>query len=305
MKKICFLSFLICWMGIAQKNGDILSRTVVTLPPYEHIPSIEMYYDKQEYDSALADKLVGIDRITYYSDGLKVIAYLSYPLDGGHKSYPVIIFNRGSGIRNDIAQVHAPLFKKLVHAGFVVLAPALRGSEGGEGTDEIGGDDIYDILNTLPLLKQMAIADTSRMFMLGESRGGIMTYLALRKKFPVGAAAVIGSITDMSMYLEGRPWAEKFFQEHYPAYADKKDSILQSRSAVFWAEDVTVPLLIMNGQADPQVAPAHALQMADKLAALNKDFQLIILQQGNHILSGPHTERRDREVIDWFKKFLN
>lgn len=305
MKTAYVLSLFVCSLCMAQKNGEIISREEVVLPAYEEIPSIEMYYDRTDYESAVADELVGIDRIVYSSNGLRVVAFLSYPRGALQKNYPVIIFNRGSGIRNDIAQVHSPLFKKLVHAGFIVLAPALRGSEGGEGTDEIGGDDLYDLLNTLPLLNQIPLADTSRLFMLGESRGGIMTYMALRKKFPVRAAAVIGGITDLSMYLEGRPWAEQFFMEYYPTYAEKKDSILQSRSAVFWAEDITAPLLIMNGQADPQVAPAHALQMAGRLAALDKEFQLIILQKGNHILSGAHTERRDREVIEWFKKFLN
>lgn len=68
----------------------------------------------------------------------------------------MIIFNRGSFVRNDIAYVHAPLFQKLVLEGFMVIAPALRQSEGGEGKDELGGNDIHDIMNIKPLLEKLS-----------------------------------------------------------------------------------------------------------------------------------------------------
>ncbi len=166
-----------------------------------------MYYDHIIYAAAVADNTVKIEKLTYYSDGLKVVAYLSSPASILNKKFPVIIFNRGSGVRNDIYYVHAPLFKKLVHEGFIVLAPALRESEGGEGKDQVGGDDLYDIFNALPLLGSLGIADTTKICMLGESRGGIMTYLAIKNKFPMKAAAVIGGITDLSQFIRDFPYA--------------------------------------------------------------------------------------------------
>ncbi len=291
-------------LSLAQINGDLISRSAVAFPAYEDATGIEMYYDKSTYDQAVSDKEVSIEKIVYHSDGLKVVAYLSTPVGTGKGSYPVIIFNRGSGARNDISYVHAPLFKKLVHAGFIVLAPALRGSEGGEGVDEVGGRELNDIMNIVPLLKHLHIADAGRLFMLGESRGGIMTYLAIKEKFPIKAAAVVGANTDMASYLKDRPWAEQFFKDSFPEYPTKKDSILQTRSALYWAEALNVPLLILNGQADPQVDPLHALQLASKLTVSGKTYQLLILEGGNHILSGVHTDRRDQEMIAWFKKHM-
>jgi dipeptidyl aminopeptidase/acylaminoacyl peptidase len=305
MKTIWYLLVACSSICHGQQNGFVLSRTTVTLPLYDDSPSIEMYYDRDTYISAVEDKGVKIEKVVYRSDGLKVVAYLSSPAEPGKKVYPVIIFNRGSGVRNDISYVHAPLFKKLVYEGFIVIAPALRGSEGGEGTDEVGGDDLNDIMNILPLLKQIPQADSSNLFMLGESRGGIMTFLALKRKFPLRAAATVGAITDMAFYLKDRPWAEEFFRENFPSYEENKDSILRARSAIYWADQLEVPLLLMNGQADPQVVPGHALNLAGRLSELGKEYQLIILQGGNHILSGIHTEKRDREVVDWFKKYIN
>ena len=305
MRKLTYFLALYCALCVGQQNGKIISTTEITFPKYVEIPGIEMYYDKKTYDEAVTDNEAIVEKILYYSDGLKVVAYLGRPNQPGKEALPVIIFNRGSGVRNDIAYVHAPLFKKLVHAGFLVIAPALRGSEGGEGVDEMGGNELNDIKNILPVIEKIPNSDTSHMFMLGESRGGIMTYMALRDKFPVRAAVVIGGITDMAYYLKGRPWEEKFFQERFNNYEQDKDSILNTRSALAWVEAFDAPLLIMNGQADPQVVPTHALKMAQKLAELGKVYELIIMEGGNHILSGENTERRDKEVIRWFKKYIN
>jgi dipeptidyl aminopeptidase/acylaminoacyl peptidase len=71
-----------------------------------------------------------------------------------------------------------------------------------------------------------------------------------------------------------------------------------------WVDEINTPLLILNGQADPQVKPYHALNLAKSLSEKGKVFQLVILEAGNHILSGTHTDERDRLVIEWFKKYL-
>jgi len=133
-----WLSMIFCipWVS-AQSNGKIISKEKISYPAYNEVQGIDMYYDSVNYTTAVADGSVQTEKVFYQSDGLKVVAYLSVPANLQKKKYPVIIFNRGSLIRNDIAFVHRPLFQKLVKEGFVVIAPALRQSEGGEGKDEI------------------------------------------------------------------------------------------------------------------------------------------------------------------------
>ncbi len=114
------------------------------------LDGIDFYYTKIAYEKAVKNKNIVTEKICYLSDGLKVVAYLARPAEIENKKLPVIIFNRGSYIRNDIAFVHAPLFEKMVDSGFIVIAPALRQSEGGEGTDELGGNDLNDVMNLVP-----------------------------------------------------------------------------------------------------------------------------------------------------------
>lgn len=291
-------------LSLAQTNGTLISTSKVQFPPYEKIEGIDFYYSKNAYDKAVSNSKFIVEKVYYLSDGLKVTAFIARTGNINNKKFPVVIFNRGSYIRNDIAFVHAPLFEKFVDSGFIVLAPALRQSEGGEGKDEMGGKDINDIINILPLLSSMPYIDTSAIFMYGESRGGMMTLEAIRENFPLRAAATIGAFTDLGLFIKDNPQMERVSEQIWPDYKENKDRIFERRSAVQWAEEINTPLLIMHGGNDPQVKAGHSLHLAEKLQALGKSYQLMIFEGGNHILSKELTEERDRQIISWFKRYL-
>lgn len=288
----------------AQINGSVIQRDKVAFPKYSAIKDISWYYPENEYQSAITDKKILFEKLIYYSDGLKVVAFLTTPANPEKRKYPVVIFNRGSYIRNDIAFVHAPLFKRLVDNGFIVIAPALRESDGGEGKDELGGKELADIMNTKELLKSVETADTENIFMLGESRGGIMTFQAIKNQYSMRAAATVGAITDLNAYIADQRWEEKTLTGIWSDYNVHKKEILENRSVLNWFDAINVPILLLHGAKDPQVKPDHALQLAQNFLTSGKEFQLIIFADGNHILSGSVTEERDRQIIAWFKKYI-
>jgi dipeptidyl aminopeptidase/acylaminoacyl peptidase len=292
-------------LSFSQDSGQIIASSPVAYPGYESVKNISIYYDKNDYLKATTDKHLATQKITYYSDSLKVVAFITAPKQPVQaKKYPVIIFNRGGYIRNDIAFVHAPLFKKLVDSGFIVIAPALRQSEGGEGKDEMGENDLHDVWNILPLIKRLTYADTSNLFMLGESRGGVMSLQLLKERFPVKAAAITGAFTDFELYLSQNPGLEKLCLQIWPDFDKQKETIFRQRSAVQWANEINVPLLVMAGSLDKSVNPGHSLDLAAQLNKFHREYQLLILNNGNHILSGNNLNKRDTEIINWFKKYL-
>jgi dipeptidyl aminopeptidase/acylaminoacyl peptidase len=303
MKSLILFASLFAFVTVfAQPDGTILSRTPVSFPSYSAVQDISWYYSEGEYQAAISDKKVSFEKLTYSSDGLKVIAYFVTPAEKSTEKYPVIIFNRGSYIRNDIAFVHAPLFYMFVNSGFIVIAPALRGSEGGEGKDELGGSDIADLMNISKVLTNLTNADTENVFMLGESRGGMMTFQAIKNRFPMRAAATVGAITDLSTYVNDQRWEEKTLISLWSDYSLNKAEILEQRSVLRWSDAIDIPILILHGAKDPQVKPEHALRFAQHLSNAGKTYQLMILAEGNHILSGPCARERDRQVVDWFQK---
>ena len=287
-------------------NGKLLSQEAYSFPSYEDAVAktdAENYATKQEYEIAVNDKNFEFSRVRYSSDGLKVNAYLYKPANAVGK-LPVIVFNRGSFVRGDIAPELITMFHRLSSEGFAVIAPMYRQSDGAEGKDEMGGGDLNDLMNVLPLLGSFSFIDTANIFMYGESRGGVMTYLALKRKFPVKAASVFGAITDMNEYLtaNARGFTPQVLNQIWPGYEQNKANILRDRSALEWAAEINAPVFIMHGGGDRTVNPLQSLQLAEKLQVLGKKYQLKVYSGDNHILTKNRLER-DKETVEWFKSF--
>lgn len=168
-------------------DGRIISTSACVLPAYEHAPGIAPYATPDEYAAIIADETYRCDRIVYESDSLPVVAYFYAPRDTAASPRPLVVFNRGSYIQPEIAHQLVPLFHRLAERGFAIVAPMLRGSAGAPGTDEMGGADLHDVMNVVPLATNLRSVDASRLFLYGESRGGAMTLMAIKNGFPARA----------------------------------------------------------------------------------------------------------------------
>ena len=145
------------------------------------------------------------EKVTYISDGLKVTAYLVYPVLEG--KYPCIIYNRGGNREfGSISKSKlAFILARVAYRGYIVIGSQYRGNDGGEGREEFGGKDVNDVLNLIPLLKKLKNTDGSKIGIFGWSRGGMMTYLALSRNSEIKAVVVGGGIADLSMMKNNRP----------------------------------------------------------------------------------------------------
>jgi len=280
----------------------LLGKLSYTFPAYDKAEGIEFYAGRPEYDAAVSDGSFEFQKLSYASDGLKVIAYVYKPRQTEGKQFPAIVFNRGSGPAGDSAPLLISMFHRLASSGFVILAPQYRGSDGGEGRDEIGGADMDDVRNAVLLAKSLGCVDMKNLFLYGESRGGMMTYQAIRDGLPVNAAAVFGAFTDLEI-MNRSPYVQKVIPQTWPDYETHKDEIIRRRSAKYWPERLSVPLLIMNGGADEQVDPGQPLQLAEQLQHLGKTYELIIYASDNHFLEKNRYDR-DRRVVAWFESYL-
>jgi acetyl esterase/lipase len=107
-------------------DGTLLEARSFSLPAYNGTEGIEFYSSRPEYETAVADKLFEFKKLCYLSDGLSVTAYLYKPAQTGGKTFPAIIFNRGSGPAGDSAPLLISMFHRLSASGFVILAPQYR-----------------------------------------------------------------------------------------------------------------------------------------------------------------------------------
>lgn len=235
---------------------------------------------------------ISLQSITYMSDGLKIKGYMALPKASG--TYPCIIYNRGGSSKFGVPTGGraASRLAPMAAWGYVVVSSNYRGSAGSEGQDEYGGADVNDVLSLIPLLDSLPETDPSRIGMVGVSRGGMMTCLALTRTERISGAIIKSGSFDLFKSAEKRPEMEThIYAELIPDYAQNKVHALTARSANLWPERLckTTPILMLHGSSDWRVHPTESLDMASKLFECKHPFRFIFFEGGDHGLS-EHTQ---------------
>jgi dipeptidyl aminopeptidase/acylaminoacyl peptidase len=240
-------------------------------------------------------------RIKYLSDDLKVVGFIVKPRVEGAK-YPVIIYNRGGN--REFGKITEGTLKYLTFLSsnnYVVLASQYRGNDGGEGEEEFGGKDVNDVLNLIRVAETLSFTEPAKIAMLGYSRGGMMTYLAIKHRAQIKAAAIVGGITDLiQSYHEREEDMKRVIRE----LVGTDEAEWQRRSAVYWPEKINVPILILHGEDDQRVNVTQVKKLSEKLTEAGKAHELVIYPGGDHGLNTHRTER-NQKIFDWFQKYLN
>ncbi len=271
-------------MAFAQ-NGKVLDQVMFKLSDTARLnvePNLRKLLDS-----------VNFYRITYLSDGLKIKAFMAEPKTGN--KLPCIIVNRNGNrdFQKWTESSIATTLGRYASWGYVVIASQYRGGGGSEGKDEFGGADLNDILNLVPVLGQVPKADTTRMGMQGTGRGGMMTFLALKRKCNLRGAVVISGFSDLTRNLAARPQVEaNIYTETIPGYTSNKDKALKERSVVYWSDQLckTTPLLVMHGGADWRVPVADVLELVNKLHDNRHPVRFILFEGGDQVLTEYKTE---------------
>lgn len=252
-------------------------------------------------EKAFAFARTGLDCrvVTYASGGHVISGYVVRPRrDNPGDSLPLLVYNRGGN--RDFGRIDSlQLFRKLLplaKAGYVVVASQYRGD-----ADEFGGQDVDDVMRLIDLSRAMPGVDAGRIYMLGESRGAMMSYLVARQRDDITAMATAGGATDLLAGLEWRPEMEQVFRALIPGYDAGKQAALEARSALRWAEELPadMPVLLLHGEADDRVSVEDSRAMAARLQRLGRPHKLVVYAGDDH---GIRQNRQAAliEVLDWF-----
>lgn len=277
--------------GFPDTTGPDVSSPVVSEPPTSQVVT-----EPEELRSGyIVDKelcfensQVEVYHITYMSDGLKVKGYLAQPKAFG--IYPAIIYNRGGNL--EFGKLSSSTLTVFASNGFVAIGSQYRGNDGGEGREEFGGEDINDVLSLIPLLKSLTNVDASKIGMVGYSRGGMMTYLALKEQTLRGtddikAACTVGGLADLFMNAEERAdMVTSVFIPLIGGAPDQRPQEYEARSATYWADKIDTPLLIQHGEADWRVSVEEARALVRELEKYGKEYELVTYPGDDHGLSG-------------------
>jgi dipeptidyl aminopeptidase/acylaminoacyl peptidase len=221
------------------------------------------------------------------------------------RKYPLIdsIYGGPQALRSATSFRFTP-FQELAVAelGFVVMtldgfgtpyrSRAFRDASYGR-LEEAGG--LEDHVGAIrQLAEKHPYIDRDRVGIYGGSGGGYATARALLEYpqvFKVGVS--YSGNHDQRLYIA--EWGER-----YLGFPDEVDYSRQANSAL--AERLSGKLLLVHGDMDDNVHPAHTLQLVDALIAANKDFDLLILPNRAHdYRTDPYFNRR---LWDYFAEHL-
>lgn len=289
--------------ALALKNSSGLESLQAHVPTLalkaESGVESDVYEDcKQDYPKLASHFL----DLAYRSDGLKIHGILALPqnFDPG-KKYPTIIWNHGGN--RDFGGLTACSFKgldaKYTSQGYVVLASQYRGVMGSEGHDEFGGLDVRDVLSLEKYARQWPFVDQERLFMIGGSRGGLMTMKALAEGSQVNAAVVLSGVYDMAAEAGHRPDIENnVLAELVKDYWKDRQTALKERSPVLWADRIHTPVLLIHGKKDWRALWEPAERMHTELKKLGRPSKLILYDESGHDLSASQ-EKVQTEIKAW------
>ena len=229
-------------------------------------------------------------------DGLKVRAYLTTPAERPARKLPLVLLVHGGPWVRDRWGFH-PEAQWLASLGFACLQVNYRGSAGfGKGFLHAGDrewgakmqDDLTDAVNWAV---RTGAADPKRVAIYGGSYGG---YAALAgAAFTPGvyrcAVDVVGPSNLITLIRSIPPYWEPMKRVFDLRVGDveKEQDFLKSRSPLFHADKIEIPLLIAQGANDPRVKQAEAEQIVDALKARGKPVEYLLFPDEGHGFAKP------------------
>ena len=180
----------------------------------------------------------------------------------------------------------------LINHGYAVLKVNNRGSSGYGKTffhmdDQKHGEvDLQDCVWARKYLENLDWVDPDRIGILGGSYGGYMVVAALAfepEAFDVGVD--IFGVTNWLRTLENiPPWWGAFKDALYAEMGDPATDRerLERISALFHAENIVKPLLVVQGANDPRVLQVESDEMVEAVRANGVPVEYVVFPDEGH-----------------------
>ncbi|HET9920574.1 MAG TPA: S9 family peptidase [Ktedonobacteraceae bacterium] len=251
------------------------------------------------------------ERIRYESvDGWQIDALFTSLLNAEAGTLPPLVVHVHGGPSSAYVDNWGSWTQLLASAGFAVLEPNIRGSQG-RGTafsdavlGDMGGKDFQDIQRGIDYLIQRGMVDANRVAIMGWSYGGFMTAWAVTQTDRFKAALMGAGICDFhSFHAQSNipDWDRRFIGadmlENPEAYRE--------RSAITYASRVTTPTLIVHGEKDECVPVNQAYAFQRALKERGVPVELVVYPREGH---GPrekdHLRDLEQRMVRWLKQYL-
>lgn len=202
--------------------------------------------------------------------------------------------------------------------GYAMAMPNYAGSSGygREYRDSLDGSwgalDPADAASCVDYLVSTGRVDASRVGIMGGSSGGHAALEAIWM-FPSTWSAAVSryGISDLERLVVDTHKFEKhyafrlLFGSNVPDDEDQRRLVYRERSPRFHSEQITAPVLLLQGSEDKAVPPSQTEMMVRSIKDNGKIAEMILFEGEGHGFRGRDNQRKALEEQDrWWQKYL-
>jgi dipeptidyl aminopeptidase/acylaminoacyl peptidase len=232
--------------------------------------------------------------VTFAGAGVTIGGILFRP-DTSEPRPAVIVIHGWQPPGTNGAELVAARARRYADEGYVALSLAMRGWPPSGGADDCGLRQPDDVASAAAWLRQQAGVIGERLGLVGFSQGGQVALLAGLRDAGLRAIVAYYPVTDV-----GR-WKVTTANADIPSYitAVCEPGGVSARSPVTRAADLSVPVLLVHGDADTRVPTEQSRLMADALHRAGRSPELLLIPGAQHGFTSDE-EAVARPAVDRF-----
>jgi len=241
--------------------------------------------------------LTSMEPISFTSrDGKTIHGYITYPTGKGKTNLPMVLNVHGGPWYRD-TWGYNPEAQWFANRGYACLQVNFRGSTG-YGKDfvnasdkEWGGKMHDDLVDGVNWAIEQGIADPDKIAIYGGSYGGYAALVGATFTPDLFCCAVdiVGPSNLLTWITSVPPYWSTLRALLYKRIGnpETEQDFLKSRSPLFKADQIEIPMLIAQGANDPRVPQAESEQIVQALKEKGIDYEYLLFPDEGHGFAKP------------------
>jgi dipeptidyl aminopeptidase/acylaminoacyl peptidase len=229
-------------------------------------------------------------------DGLTVHGYLTLPTGVDAKNLPMVLNVHGGPWARD-GWGYNPEAQWFANRGYACLQVNFRGSTGygknflNAGDHEWGRNMHNDLVDAVQWAIAQGTADAKKVAIYGGSYGGYAALVGATFTPDLFCCAVdiVGPSNLVTLIHSVPPYWATFLATFHKRVGnpDTEEEFLKSRSPLYKADQIKIPMLIAQGANDPRVKQAESEQIVAAMQSKGIDYEYMLFPDEGHGFAKP------------------
>ena len=242
-------------------------------------------------------------------DSLTIHGYLTFPPGLERRNLPTVVKVHGGPWWRDLWGYDSEV-QWLANRGYLCVQVNFRGSTGygkkfvNAGDREWGGKMHNDVIDAVNWVVAQGYADRDRVAIYGSSFGGYEALVGATFTPDVFCCAIdLVGVSDLVTFIESVPpyWSAYLTTLYERVGHPVRDrEFLKSRSPLYKADKIKIPVLVAQGANDSRVKQSEAEEIVNAMKANGVVYEYLLFQDEGHGLVRPENRTKFYSAAERF-----